>query len=135
MEYVCFRLCSTVATDQANRVDKRFIKPVEIERWVVVIYEQQRRFGENAAQDMINGLISSCKEVGGSYIYFSYVAFYSNILQVSGSTIETLLSNGKMDKVALLTYVSQYNFHRKIYHSTSLFISNCALQEPSVLPE
>ncbi|KAJ7129589.1 Piwi domain-containing protein, partial [Mycena epipterygia] len=47
-----------------NMVDKRFFKPVAIERWVVIIYEQQRRFNEGAAQDMINGLVSSCRDVG-----------------------------------------------------------------------
>jgi eukaryotic translation initiation factor 2C len=46
------------------RVDKRFFKPVEIPRWVVVIYEQQRRFGDNAARDMITGLVASCRDVG-----------------------------------------------------------------------
>ncbi|KAJ7180150.1 argonaute-like protein [Mycena crocata] len=47
-----------------NMVDKKFFKPVSIDRWVVVIYEQQRRFNEGAAQDMINGLVGSCRDVG-----------------------------------------------------------------------
>jgi len=47
-----------------SRVDKRFFRPVEILRWVVVIYEQQRRFGETAAREMINGLVASCSDVG-----------------------------------------------------------------------
>ncbi|KAJ7665548.1 Piwi domain-containing protein [Mycena rosella] len=45
-------------------VDKRFFKPGIIERWVVVIYEQQRRFDKGAAQDMIDGLVNSCRDVG-----------------------------------------------------------------------
>ncbi|KAJ6539414.1 argonaute-like protein [Mycena capillaripes] len=47
-----------------NMVDKKFFKPVAIDRWVVVIYEQQRRFNEGAANDMINGLCGSCRDVG-----------------------------------------------------------------------
>ncbi|KAJ7459186.1 argonaute-like protein [Mycena galericulata] len=47
-----------------NMVDKRFFKPVSIDRWVVVIYERQGRFNESAANDMINGLCASCRDVG-----------------------------------------------------------------------
>ncbi|KAF8195816.1 argonaute-like protein [Mycena galopus ATCC 62051] len=47
-----------------NMVDKKFFKPVAIERWVVVIYEQKLRFKDQAAQDMINGLCGSCRDVG-----------------------------------------------------------------------
>ncbi|KAJ7228592.1 argonaute-like protein, partial [Mycena pura] len=47
-----------------NMVDKRFFKPVSIDRWVVVIYEQKRRFDAGAANDMINGLVNSCRDVG-----------------------------------------------------------------------
>jgi eukaryotic translation initiation factor 2C len=35
-------------------VDKKFFKPVAIERWVVVVYERQGRFNDQAAQDMIS---------------------------------------------------------------------------------
>ena len=45
-------------------VDKKFFKPVAIDRWVVVVYEQQRRFNEGAANDMIQGLVNSCRDVG-----------------------------------------------------------------------
>ncbi|KAJ7047297.1 argonaute-like protein [Mycena alexandri] len=47
-----------------NMVDKKFFRPVTIDRWVVVIYEQQRRFNDGAAQDMVTGLINSCRDVG-----------------------------------------------------------------------
>ncbi|KAF8897601.1 argonaute-like protein [Infundibulicybe gibba] len=47
-----------------NMVDKRFFKPMEIPRWVVVIYETLRRFPEAAARDMISGLVDGCREVG-----------------------------------------------------------------------
>ena len=49
-----------------RRVDKRFIKPSTIERWVVVVYERQQRFGPQQAQEMIRGLIASCEQVGAS---------------------------------------------------------------------
>ncbi|KAF9009003.1 argonaute-like protein [Cyathus striatus] len=49
-----------------NMVDKRFYKPVAVDRWVVVIYETERRFDRLAAGDMISGLINSCREVGKS---------------------------------------------------------------------
>ena len=50
-----------------SRVDKRFFKPVEVLRWVVVIYEQQRRFGDAAAREMVSGLVASCNDVGKNY--------------------------------------------------------------------
>jgi hypothetical protein len=48
------------------RVDKRFVKPSTIERWVVVIYERSARFGEGPAREMITGLIQGCQAVGES---------------------------------------------------------------------
>ncbi|RDB22690.1 Protein argonaute-2 [Hypsizygus marmoreus] len=47
-----------------NMVDKRFFRPAEITGWVVIVYEQQRRFGENNAQSMIAGLTASLQDVG-----------------------------------------------------------------------
>lgn len=54
----------TAPFNTASRVDKRFVKPVSIDRWVVIVYEQQRRFGEQAARDMVASLIESCRDVG-----------------------------------------------------------------------
>lgn len=45
-------------------VDKRFFEPTEIERWVIVIYEQQRRFGQQNVDGLINGLKDACRSVG-----------------------------------------------------------------------
>ncbi|KAF8127810.1 hypothetical protein K438DRAFT_2000522 [Mycena galopus ATCC 62051] len=45
-------------------VDKKFFKAVAIERWVVVVYEQQRRFNDKSAQDVIYGLCGRCCDVG-----------------------------------------------------------------------
>ncbi|KAG9317400.1 argonaute-like protein [Chiua virens] len=47
-----------------NMIDKRFFRPATIERWTVVIYERQQRFNQQAAQDMIDGLLRCCSDVG-----------------------------------------------------------------------
>ncbi|KNZ81482.1 Protein argonaute-2 [Termitomyces sp. J132] len=47
-----------------NMVDKRFFKPSEVLEWCVVVYEQQRRFGEKEARDMVDGLTASFRDVG-----------------------------------------------------------------------
>jgi len=46
------------------RIDKKFISGATIERFVVVVYEQQRRFPPKSVEDMIAGLLDSCKQVG-----------------------------------------------------------------------
>ncbi|KAJ7904588.1 argonaute-like protein [Mycena olivaceomarginata] len=56
--------CITPRDGAWNMVDKKFFKPVAIERWVVVVYERQGRFNDQAAQDMIKGLCGSCSDVG-----------------------------------------------------------------------
>lgn len=45
-------------------VDKKFYQPTTIKGWVVVVYERQQRFRQEAADDMIKGLLDSFKEVG-----------------------------------------------------------------------
>ncbi|KAG6333722.1 hypothetical protein ID866_5365 [Astraeus odoratus] len=47
-----------------NMIDKRFFRAASIERWIVVVYERQQRFNQQAAQDMIDGLVRSCRDVG-----------------------------------------------------------------------
>ncbi|KAJ8580661.1 argonaute-like protein [Rhizopogon salebrosus TDB-379] len=54
----------TPANGAWNMIDKRFFKPAAIERWIVVIYERQQRFNQQSAQDMIDGLLRSFKDVG-----------------------------------------------------------------------
>ncbi|KAJ7793633.1 PAZ domain-containing protein [Mycena olivaceomarginata] len=56
----CIMGVSSVSTPRDgawNMVDKKFFKPVAIERWVVVVYERQGRFNDQAAQDMITTAI------------------------------------------------------------------------------
>ncbi|KAH8113254.1 argonaute-like protein [Phellopilus nigrolimitatus] len=47
-----------------NMIDRRFYRPSEIKGWVVVVYERVQRFNMEAAQNMIDGLLASFKEVG-----------------------------------------------------------------------
>ncbi|KAH0839868.1 argonaute-like protein [Lanmaoa asiatica] len=53
-----------VSLQVLHKIDKRFYRPASIERWIVVIYERQQRFNQQAAQDMIDGLLRSCNDVG-----------------------------------------------------------------------
>jgi eukaryotic translation initiation factor 2C len=47
-----------------NMVDKRFFRPVTIEHWIIVIYERRERFGDGAVNDLIKGLLDSCRSCG-----------------------------------------------------------------------
>ncbi|THH15210.1 hypothetical protein EW146_g5232 [Bondarzewia mesenterica] len=48
-----------------NMIDKQVYKPGgTIEQWCVSVFERKNRFGDAAAQDMINGLTAACKTVG-----------------------------------------------------------------------
>ncbi|KAF8166725.1 hypothetical protein K438DRAFT_1774895 [Mycena galopus ATCC 62051] len=47
------RPLKTPGDGACNMVDKKFFKAVAIERWVVVVYEQQRRFNDKSVQDVI----------------------------------------------------------------------------------
>ncbi|KAF8129108.1 hypothetical protein K438DRAFT_2000008 [Mycena galopus ATCC 62051] len=58
------RPLKTPGDGTCNMVDKKFFKAVTIERWVVVVYEQQRRFNDKSAQDVIYGLCGRCCNVG-----------------------------------------------------------------------
>ncbi|THH11493.1 hypothetical protein EW145_g610 [Phellinidium pouzarii] len=46
-----------------NMIDRRFYRPAEIKGWIVVVYERQQRFNQNAAQNMIEGLLASFRDV------------------------------------------------------------------------
>lgn len=45
-------------------VGKRFYRPAAITGWAVVIYGGQQRFNASAADNMVNGLLTSFDEVG-----------------------------------------------------------------------
>ena len=49
-----------------NMIDKKLYRPASINRWIVIIFERQQRFSQNAADDMINGLRSATTAVGAS---------------------------------------------------------------------
>lgn len=61
--YVGFTFSQSPLAD-LTRIDKRFYRPASIDRWIVVVYERQQRFNQQAAQDMIDGLLRSCSDVG-----------------------------------------------------------------------
>ena len=65
MEYArLFFLISMIVNLSANRVEKKFVTPIPITRWVVVIYENKRRFDEGRAQKMIQDFVHACGTVG-----------------------------------------------------------------------
>ena len=39
--------------DDSTRVDKKFYKPASFERWVVIVYENERRFNMQTAQGVV----------------------------------------------------------------------------------
>lgn len=47
-----------------NMVDKKFYQPAKVEGWVIVIYENQGRFGDAKVKGLIDGLVRGCEEVG-----------------------------------------------------------------------
>ena len=42
-------------------------KAVEVPHWVVLVYEGQRRFNGQAVNQMITGLVGSCRDVGRTF--------------------------------------------------------------------
>ena len=61
-----------------NRIDKKFFKPMEIKRWIVVIYADSRRFNQGAAEEMVRGLVAGCRSVGKDFFHRSR-SRYANI--------------------------------------------------------
>lgn len=47
-------------------MDKRFFTPADIERWVVVVYEQQRRFDSRTVGEMVQGILDGAASVGAT---------------------------------------------------------------------
>ncbi|CDO71261.1 hypothetical protein BN946_scf184908.g18 [Trametes cinnabarina] len=47
-----------------NLIDKKFIKPVTINRWCVAVFERQSRFRPDLAEEMVRGLLQSFASVG-----------------------------------------------------------------------
>lgn len=47
-----------------NMIDKKFYKPATIKAWVIIVYERQQRFPPNAVNEMIDGIMRSCADVG-----------------------------------------------------------------------
>ncbi|CDO71262.1 hypothetical protein BN946_scf184908.g19 [Trametes cinnabarina] len=47
-----------------NMIDKKFFKPVTINRWCVAVFERQSRFRADLAEEMVRGLLQSFASVG-----------------------------------------------------------------------
>ncbi|KAI9063284.1 argonaute-like protein [Trametes sanguinea] len=47
-----------------NMIDKKFFKPVTINRWCVAVFERQNRFRPDLAREMVGGLLQSFSSVG-----------------------------------------------------------------------
>ncbi|TFY68233.1 hypothetical protein EVJ58_g1135 [Rhodofomes roseus] len=47
-----------------NLVDKKFHTPKGFDRWVVIVYENPRRFDVQVAQGVVRGLLTACDAVG-----------------------------------------------------------------------
>ncbi|KAI6134569.1 hypothetical protein EV401DRAFT_1906728 [Pisolithus croceorrhizus] len=49
-------------------IDKRFFRHATTHRHIVVVYECQRRFNQQSAQDMIARFVQRCRDFGESYL-------------------------------------------------------------------
>lgn len=45
-------------------VDKKFYRPVTINRWVVVVYEREQRFNRDTAYDLVRNFLEQFAAVG-----------------------------------------------------------------------
>ena len=41
------------------------LQPSQVPTWMVIIYEPQQRFNEQAANQVVNDLVRACEVVGG----------------------------------------------------------------------
>ncbi|KAF8635579.1 hypothetical protein AX15_000229 [Amanita polypyramis BW_CC] len=47
-----------------NMADKKFYRPTTIKQWIIVVYENRRRFGDQQAQKLIQDFTNACSTVG-----------------------------------------------------------------------
>ncbi|KAJ4494682.1 argonaute-like protein [Lentinula edodes] len=80
------------ANGQWNMRDKRFFKPVDVLRWVIVVYERKQRFNEQAVAEMSRGLCGSAREVGMKMTPTPFVVWYSG----QGDIASQLRASGKL---------------------------------------
>lgn len=73
-------------------VGKRFYRPAAITGWVVVIYGGQQRFNSSAADNMVNGLLTSFDEVGtySCYLRAIFVIHFPFVTKEFVVTIKSL---------------------------------------------
>jgi hypothetical protein len=51
--------------------------PADIPNWIVIIYEQQKRFRDEVARRTITGLVDACKAVGRTIQAISTVTSFT----------------------------------------------------------
>ncbi|KZT39639.1 argonaute-like protein [Sistotremastrum suecicum HHB10207 ss-3] len=80
-----------------NMVDKKFYQPAKVEGWIIVIYENQGRFGDQKVRGLIDGLVRGCEEVGISGMDRNPMVRWEN---GQGNVIEQLKAAGLAMKTA-----------------------------------
>ena len=45
-------------------MDKKFYRPAQIVKWVVVVFESDRRFGRDRVREMIRSFVNACEAAG-----------------------------------------------------------------------
>lgn len=92
-------------------VGKRFYQPCSINGWCVVIFEREQRFPDQACQDMIQGLLRSCQDVGLSKLlpFIESLESFSRStdLGIRGLSDRPLIKrgNGQGDILGVCTYL------------------------------
>ncbi|THU97363.1 argonaute-like protein [Dendrothele bispora CBS 962.96] len=61
-----------------NMLDKKFINPIRIDRWVIVVFESPRTVNEAKVRDMIKGYLEACNLVGVVVAERDPVIHYAN---------------------------------------------------------
>ena len=57
--------------------------PADIPHWVVLIYERQQRFRQEAAGQMITGLVNACEAVGEPSKQFRHPRLYLILIGIT----------------------------------------------------
>jgi eukaryotic translation initiation factor 2C len=51
-----------------GRADKKFFRPSVIKKWVIVVYESERRFNQDVARQMAINFVSGARAVGTCFV-------------------------------------------------------------------
>lgn len=82
-----------------NRADKKFFRPATIKKWVIVVYEGERRFNMETARGMATSFAAGARAVGKCRTFLSLLrSSLINFIQASLFKIHSPSSFGRMDK-------------------------------------